>query len=156
MSAYHYASKIEVQFRDCDPLGHVNNAVYVTYFEIARFAYCRDALGFTIEDAVGSESFIMARVECNFRSQARLGDRLDVRIRVSEIGRSSFQFEYEIVQAADGRVVADGKSVQVSFNYQAQRSIPVPESFRAKVERFEERTFARPTPASAAPVAPTA
>jgi acyl-CoA thioester hydrolase len=156
MSAYHYASKIEVQFRDCDPLGHVNNAVYVTYFEIARFAYCRDALGFTIEDAVGSESFIMARVECNFRSQARLGDRLDVRIRVSEIGRSSFQFEYEIVQAADGRVVADGKSVQVSFDYQAQRSIPVPESFRAKVERFEERTFARPTPAPATPVAPTA
>jgi acyl-CoA thioester hydrolase len=152
MSSYHYTSRIEVQFRDCDPLGHVNNAVYVTYFEIARFAYCRDALGFTIEDAVGSESFIMARVECNFRSQARLGDRLDVRIRVSEIGRSSFQFEYEIVQAADGRVVADGKSVQVSFDYKAQRSIPVPESFRAKVERFEERTFARPAPAPAAPI----
>lgn len=148
MSSYHYTSKIEVQFRDCDPLGHVNNAVYVTYFEIARFAYCRDALGFTIEDAVGSESFIMARVECNFRSQARLGDRLDVRIRVSEIGRSSFHFEYEIAQA-DGRVVADGKSVQVSFNYQAQKSIPVPESFREKVERFEQRTFARPTPAPA-------
>jgi acyl-CoA thioester hydrolase len=146
MSSYHYTSKIEVQFRDCDPLGHVNNAVYVTYFEIARFAYCRDALGFTIEDAVGSESFIMARVECNFRAQARLGDRLDVRIRVSDIGRSSFQFEYEIVQA-DGRVVADGKSVQVSFDYRAQKSIPVPESFRAKVERFEQRTFARPTPA---------
>jgi acyl-CoA thioester hydrolase len=151
MSSYHYTSKIEVQFRDCDPLGHVNNAVYITYFEIARFAYCRDALGFTIEDAVGSESFIMARVECNFRSQARLGDHLDVRIRVSEIGRSSFQFEYEIVQAADGRVVADGKSVQVSFDYHAQKSIPVPESFRAKVERFEQRTFARPTPAPAAP-----
>lgn len=147
-NAYHYTKPIEVQFRDCDPLGHVNNAVYVTYFEIARFAYCRDALGFTIEDAVGSESFIMARVECNFRSQARLGDRLDVRIRVSDIGRSSFQFEYEIAHA-DGRVVADGKSVQVSFNYQAQKSIPVPESFRAKVERFERRTFARPTPAPA-------
>ncbi len=57
MYSYHYASKIEVQFRDCDPLGHVNNAVYVTYFEIARVAYCRDALGFTLEDAVGSESF---------------------------------------------------------------------------------------------------
>jgi acyl-CoA thioester hydrolase len=149
MSSYHYASKIEVQFRDCDPLGHVNNAVYITYFEIARFAYCRDALGFTAEDAVGSSSFIMARVECNFRSQARLGDRLAVRIRVSGISRSSFTFDYEIVQEADGRVVADGKSVQVMFDYKAQRSIPVPESFRAKVERFEQTTFARPTPAPA-------
>ena len=147
MSSYHYASKIEVQFRDCDPLGHVNNAVYITYFEIARFAYCRDALGFTLGDAVGSESFIMARVECNFRSQARLGDRLDVRIRVSGISRSSFTFDYEIVHS-DGRVVADGKSVQVMFDYQAQRSIQVPESFRAKVERFEQTTFARPAPAA--------
>jgi acyl-CoA thioester hydrolase len=146
MSSYHYASKIEVQFRDCDPLGHVNNAVYVTYFEIARFAYCRDALNFTAEDALGAESFIMARVECNFRSQARLGDRLEARIRVSGISRSSFTFDYEIVHEADGRVVADGKSVQVTFDYKAQRSIPVPESFRTKVERFEQTTFARPTP----------
>ena len=145
---YRYSKRVEVQFRDCDPLGHVNNAVYITYFEIARFAYCRDALGFTIGDAVGSESFIMARVECNFRSQARLGDRLDVRIRVSGISRSSFTFDYEIVHAADGRVVADGKSVQVMFDYKAQRSIQVPESFRAKVETFEQTTFARPAPAA--------
>lgn len=151
MSAYHYAAKIEVQFRDCDPLGHVNNAVYITYFEVARFAYCRDALSFTLGDAVGSESFIMARVECNFRSQARLGDRLAVRIRVSGISRSSFTFDYEIVHDADGRVVADGKSVQVMFDYKEQRTIPVPESFRTKVEGFEQTTFARPTPAPAAP-----
>ena len=153
MSVYHYAKKIEVQFRDCDPLGHVNNAVYITYFEIARFAYCRDALGFTPEDAVGSASFIMARVECNFRSQARLGDWLDVRIRVSGISRSSFTFDYEIVEASDGRVVADGKSVQVTFDYKAQRSIPVPEDFRAKVESFEQTTFARPAPSPTAPIA---
>jgi acyl-CoA thioester hydrolase len=150
MSVYHYAKKIEVQFRDCDPLGHVNNAVYITYFEIARFAYCRDALKFTPEDAVGSSSFIMARVECNFRSQARLGDWLDVRIRVSGISRSSFTFDYEVVEASDGRVVADGKSVQVTFDYRAQRSIPVPEDFRAKVESFEQTTFVRPTPAPTA------
>ena len=73
---------------------------------------------FTAGDALGSSSFIMARVECNFRSQARLGDRLEVRIRVSGIGRSSFTFDYEIVQAADGRVVADGKSVQVIVRLQ--------------------------------------
>ena len=144
--AYRYSKPIEVQFRDCDPLGHVNNAVYITYFEIARFAYCRDALGFTPADATGSSSFIIARVECNFRSQAHLGAHLDVRIRIGEIGRSSFTFEYEIVHQADGRVVADGKSVQVSFDYTQQRSIPVPDEFRTRVEAFEQRKFARSSP----------
>jgi acyl-CoA thioester hydrolase len=144
--SYRYTKTIEVQFRDCDSLAHVNNAVYITYFEVARFAYCRDALGFTPDDATGSDSFIIARVECNFRSQARLGDLLDVRIRIGEIGRSSFTFEYEIVQQADGRVVADGKSVQVAFDYTEQRSIPVPDEFRRRVEAFEQRKFARSSP----------
>jgi acyl-CoA thioester hydrolase len=147
MSSYHFAARIEVQFRDCDPLGHVNNAVYITYFEVARFAYCREALGFTPEDAIGSASFIIARVECNFRSQARLGDVLAARIRISGISRSSFTFDYEIVQEADGTIVADGKSVQVTFDYEAQRSIPVPDGFRAKIERFEQTTFPQPSPA---------
>lgn len=146
---YRFAKQIEVQFRDCDPLGHVNNAVYVTYFEVARFAYCREALGY---DQWGPLSFIMARVECNFRSQARLADPLDVRIRLSEIGRSSFVFEYEIVHAAEGRVVADGRSVQVMFDYEAQRSVPVPDDFRQRVERFEGRIFAKSSPDSVASV----
>jgi acyl-CoA thioester hydrolase len=145
---YRFSKSIEVQFRDCDPLGHVNNAVYITYFEMARFAYVRDALGYP--SVIEPLSFIIARVECNFRSQARLGDMLDVRIVLSEIGRSSFTFEYEIVQAVDGRVVADGRSVQVSFDYRIQRSVPVQDDFRARVEAYEQRAFAKssPTPVS--------
>jgi acyl-CoA thioester hydrolase len=145
--SFRFAKTIEVQFRDCDSLGHVNNAVYVTYFEVARFAYCRDALGFTPEKATGPSSFIMARVECNFRSESRLGDQLDVRIRVSEIGRSSFAFEYEIVDKADGRLVADGRSVQVMYDYHARRKILVPDEFRSRVGEFEQRVFDKPSPA---------
>jgi acyl-CoA thioesterase FadM len=95
--------------------------------------------------ATGPLSFIIARVECNFRSQARLGDELDVRIKLADIGRASFVFEYEIVQVRDGRVVADGRSVQVMYDYSRQQSIPVPDDFRARAERFEQRIFAKPT-----------
>ena len=143
--SYRFTKRLEVQFRDCDPLGHVNNAVYITYLEVVRFAYCKDALGFTADLAIGPLSFIMARVECNFRSQARLGDELDVRIRLSDIGRSSFAFEYEIVQARDGRLVADARSVQVMYDYERQQSVPVPDEFRARSERFEQRIFAKST-----------
>jgi acyl-CoA thioester hydrolase len=147
--SYRYTKRIEVQFRDCDPLGHVNNAVYITYLEIARFAYCAEALAFSPEMALGPLSFIIARVECNFRSQARLGDALDVRIRISDIGRSSFVFDYEILQAGDGRIVADARSVQVMYDYSLQRSVRVPDDFRARVERFEQRTFAKDSPVPA-------
>jgi acyl-CoA thioester hydrolase len=108
--------------------------VFATYFEIARSAYWRDALGYASFDDC---PFIIARVEVNYRSQARLGELLDVRTRLSRIGTSSFAIDYEVVEASDGRLVADGKSVQVMFDYQAQRSRPVPEDFRVRVARFE-------------------
>jgi acyl-CoA thioester hydrolase len=135
--AFRYAKRVEVRFRDCDPLGHVNNAVYATYFELARFGYWREALAYTRADGF---SFIMARVELNYRSQAHAGEELDVAIRVGRIGRSSFTFDYRIVES--GRVVADGSSVQVMFDYAAQKSQPVPDAFRARVSAFEQREFA--------------
>jgi acyl-CoA thioester hydrolase len=138
---FRYSTRIDVRFRDCDPLGHVNNAVYATYFEVARFGYWRDALGHTRADGF---SFIMARVECNYRAQAHVGEALDVRIRVGRIGRSSFTFEYEIVAVHDGRLVADGSSVQVMFDYATQKSQPVPDAWRARVAAFEQRAFPSP------------
>ena len=44
MSQYRFAHQIEVRFRDCDSMGHVNNAVYFTYMEQTRFAYWRELL----------------------------------------------------------------------------------------------------------------
>ncbi len=138
---FRFSTRLEVRFRDCDPLGHVNNAVYATYFEVARFAYWREALRYTRHDGF---SFIMARVECNYRAQAHVGDALDVHIRVGRIGRSSFTFDYQIVAAEGGRLVADGGSVQVMFDYAAQQSRPVSEAFRARVSAFEQRDYPPP------------
>jgi acyl-CoA thioester hydrolase len=135
---FRFSTRIDVRFRDCDPLGHVNNAVYATYFEVARFGYWRTALGYTPADGF---SFIMARVECNYRSQAHAGASLDVAVRVGRIGRSSFTFEYRITDAASGRLVADGSSVQVNFDYASQKSRPVSDAFRARVSAFEQRPF---------------
>ena len=111
---------------------------------MARFAYWREALGYTRADGF---SFIMARVECNYRAQAHAGEALDVSVRVGRIGRSSFTFDYRVVAAEDGRLVADGSSVQVMFDYAAQQSRPVPDAFRARVSGFEQRDFS----ASASP-----
>ena len=135
---FRHATRIDIRFRDCDPLGHVNNAVYATYFEVARFSYWREALGYARAEGF---SFIMARVEVNFRAQAHAGEALDVRVRVGRIGHRSFTFDYEIVAIADGRLVADGSSVQVMFDYAAQQSRPVPDAFRARVTAFEQREF---------------
>src|SRR5688500_11013600 len=95
-----FSHRIEVRFSDCDPLGHANNAKYLTYLEQARLAHWRAVWGFgTREDVPG---VILARAEIDFRRPARYGDMLDVRIGLAGIGRTSFTYDYEIVDD-DGR-----------------------------------------------------
>src|SRR5207247_1746391 len=74
---------------------------------------------------------IIARAECDYRAPAHFGDELEVRLRVGVIGRSSVVLEYEIAQAGTDRQVAVGKTVMVSYDYEAARSVPLPEATSA-------------------------
>jgi acyl-CoA thioester hydrolase len=129
--AWKFEHELEVRFRDCDPMGHVNNAVYLTYLEAARFAWWRSAFG-----ALGlkEHGFIIARVEIDFRKPAMPGDRLLIRLRIDAVGRSSFTFAYEIVNAKTRELVAEAKSVQVAYDYAQGRTVPLSDTLRARLE----------------------
>ncbi len=136
MEGFRFCHRLQVRFRDCDPMRHVNNAVYFTYLEQARFAYWREVIRVAHSD---ERSFILARAECDYKSAALPGEWLDVWLRTASIGRSSFAFEYEIVSDEDGRRVASARSVQVMFDYVSNRSFPVPQELAEKLEEYEGR-----------------
>jgi acyl-CoA thioester hydrolase len=129
--------RLPVRFRDCDPLGHVNNAVYLTYLEQARFALWRAQADFLPRSTSGPRGcgFIMARAEVDFRAQARYGDDLEVRLSLAAIGRTSFTYAYDVVRIPEEHVVAAAKTVQVWFDYDAERPVPISDELRAKLAR---------------------
>ncbi len=132
---------IQVRWCDLDALGHVNNAVYLSYFELARLAYVNALLpGADLDPATWLPRdfpFILAQLEIHYRSPAVLTDRLQVSIHVSRVGRKSFVFEYALTDTNTGRLVADGSSVQVYFDYTAGESRPVPEETIRRIEEFQ-------------------
>ena len=130
-----FSHSIEVRFRDCDPLGHVNNAAYLTYLEQARLFYWRSLWGFGIDAERGNTGVgvIMARAEIDYRLPARYGQTLDVRIDLAAIGRTSFTYDYEIVDE-QGRVVASARTVQVMYDYTASKPVPIPPEIRHKMQ----------------------
>ena len=128
-----FSHRLEVRFADCDPLDHANNAMYLTYLEQARFAHWRSLWGFgTRQQHPGIPGVILARVEIDYRRPARYGDVLEIRIAVAGIGRTSFTYDYEIVDEA-GNLVASAKSVMVMYDYAAAKSVAVPEEIRRKL-----------------------
>jgi acyl-CoA thioester hydrolase len=126
----------DVAFRDLDGLGHVNNAVYLSYVESARLAYMQEVLGALELEELG----IVADVKISFRSPASLGETLEVGQRVSRVGETSLVFDFEI-RGGDGRLVAEGSTVHVAFDYGMRRPVPVPEEWRSRIESYEARSL---------------
>jgi acyl-CoA thioester hydrolase len=120
VSEFPWRHRERVRFRDCDAMGHVNNAVYSTYLEESRIG----VLG-------GLNAFILARVEIDFRSELRMGEEVEVRTRCSRIGSKSFDLEHEI--AAGDRVVAEAKSILVAYDYALGASVPIPDGLRRRL-----------------------
>lgn len=131
--------RVVARFRDCDPLGHVNNAVYLTYLEQARFALWRDQLNFVVTPPSPGgrrgEAFILARAEVDFRAQVRHGDEIEVRLSLATVGRTSVQYSYELADVRSGTVVATAKTVQVWFDYDDNRPVPIDDALKEKLSR---------------------
>ena len=133
MSATAFTFPIRIVPADIDFMGHVNNAVYLTYLEQARFAHWRAVWGFDFEGLPeNAPGVILARAEIDYRRPARYGDMLEVRISLERIGRTSFSYTYEIVDQEE-RVVAEAKSVQVMYDYAAGKPVPLSEEMRSKL-----------------------
>ncbi len=133
---YRVKMPIKVRFRDTDMLGHVNNALYSTYFESGRLQYWAELNG---GHSFENWPFILARTEIDFLAEAHAVQDLTLGIRVSRLGTKSFDLEYLLVRDEDGETIARGRSVQVMFDYQTKQTLPISDETRARLVEFEGR-----------------
>ena len=142
---FQYRRPIEVRFGDTDAMGHVNNAVYLTYVELARAGYYRAVTGGRI--GIGAtereQALILAEARLGFRAPAFFGEILTVEVRTASIGRSSFTMEFRLTADENpyghARLVATASTVQVGFDYDAGRVEPLRGDIVAALEAFEGR-----------------
>lgn len=126
-----YTTPIQLRFRDIDALGHVNSAVYFTYFELARVDYFNNL----DEMDWSSMSLVVAKIEMEYKHQVKLKDKLFASVWVSRIGTKSFDMECSIVKEKNGeqQEVAKGKAILVCFNFKINETVPVPELWKQKM-----------------------
>ena len=119
---------LATRYNDYDTKGHVNNAVFLTYFEMARERAWVEGLG-----GGADFPFILAEATVQYRSEAMIGDPLEIEITTTEIRTKAWVWSYTITHARDGRVVAEGRTVQVAYDYDAHRTIAIPPDIAAKL-----------------------
>jgi acyl-CoA thioester hydrolase len=126
-----YIHSIEVRFRDIDALGHVNNAVLVSFLEQARFQWWRAYLG---DRKFTEEGFLIARIEVDYRQPILLTDLVRVALHCSRVGNSSFDLDYRVYREQDNATLAVAKTIQVMLDFKTQRPAPLREETRRWME----------------------
>ncbi|HEK9098935.1 acyl-CoA thioesterase [Bacillus pfraonensis] len=129
-----FKQDIIVRFSECDSLGHVNNANYFTYFEEARNELFKI---FNPSLEIESWNLIVASTQCDFIREAAYAQKITVYTWISEIGNASFQVEH-VIQDKNQNWIARGKVILVHFNFQSQKSIPLPKEIRRVLSKHNE------------------
>lgn len=126
---------IAVRFADIDVMGHVNNAVYLTYFEEARIAWFNDLI--RGEWNWQTDGIVLARNEIDYIEPVLLNDQLRILTECEHVGTSSLVISYKVYRRKSGeaneQLCSKGKSILVCFDYTKGTKREVPQAWREKL-----------------------
>ncbi len=126
--------KIQIRFSDCDMMDHVNNAVYLSYIEMARIHYFTHLFG-TDRDWK-KNGIIVRKNEIEYLKPVLFRDEAFIHASITHIGNSSFVMAYELQVGKETYTKAE--SVLVYFNSETQQSTPIPEEFKVQLEKIKK------------------
>lgn len=128
------ALRIPVAWGDMDALAHVNNTVFLRWFESARIAWW-ERLGFSDRPQSDGIGPILARTAIDYRRPVTYPDTVEVSVKTLRVGGKSVTLGYEVRSSAqDGAIVAEGETVLVLFDYHRKVAVPLDDTLRRKME----------------------
>ena len=140
LGEYPVVTILPVQWGDQDAFGHVNNTVPIRWFESSRIAYLLKT-DMAVLDA-GGLSPILVSVTCNYRQQIHYPDTVHIGARVRRVSTSSIQICHRVYSESQKAVVIEGETVMAVFDYEGQKTVPVPDNIRRQINALEGKSVA--------------
>lgn len=127
-------SRFSVPFADVDMMRHVNNVAYIRWTEMMRSEYFAQVMKVPVN---GDHGMIQATINFTYERQLLYREQIVVGCRISRIGNKSFDFAYEIWSETCGHRAAHGITTMVAFDFVANQTIAVPQSWREAIAEYE-------------------
>ena len=119
------------QIADTDMQGHINFLAYSKWFDRVRTPIYREldpTLNFK------PHGMVVLKTEITFLKEVYVQHDVDLRAWVSVLGNKSFEMTQECRQ--NGELCAVGKTIFCAFNFDEHKSEPIPDAFRAVLEKY--------------------
>lgn len=132
---FRFKMKLDIRWSDMDEMRHVNNAVYLTYFEQARVYYFHEACQWNWKE-IGA---ILANAHVDYLRPVVFPNDTYVYVRTSKLGNKSFEVSYIITSIVKGveELTTTGSTTMVMFDYKTNSSVPMPDHLRERISNYE-------------------
>ncbi len=134
--AYHHTLPIQFRFTDADRFGHVNNSVYLQYYDTAKVDYF-EKVGANIFHR--DHAMVIAHIEFNFLGQVYTTDEVEVQTAITHIGHRSMKLSQRLVDRKSGQVKCEGFSIMVAYDLEKGESAEVWPEWIEALNRYEGR-----------------
>ena len=141
LEGYPLVSKFTVPFSDVDMMQHVNNVAYIRWCEMMRAEYFAQVM---LESINGKRGMIQANINFTYERELTYREPIAIGIKVSRVGSKSWDFHYEIWSEAKQLRVAHGITTVVAYDFEAHKSIEIPQEWRDGIAAYEagpQRSF---------------
>ncbi|MBD5236444.1 MAG: acyl-CoA thioesterase [Bacteroidales bacterium] len=133
LSDFRHSCDIQIRFNDVDVLGHVNNTVYMTYYDTGKAHYFSEILGRRVDWK--HVECVIANIDCAFLAPIFFGEDIEVLTRCEKIGEKSFKLLQVIREKKSGMMKSACETVMVAFDPQSGIAIEIPEEWREALTR---------------------
>lgn len=145
-SAFQFTTEVRVRLNETDAVGIVFHGNYYTYMDVGRADYLRNLDLMERGRPIKGFDNLVVRSACDYHHPAYYDDPIVVYVRIAEIRRTSFRFEFLFVHKRTGRLLASGESIHVAVDLESLRPVPVPEFFRQRIRAYEGDHLAESSP----------
>lgn len=128
--------ELPVAWGDMDAFGHVNNTIYLRWFESVRIAFFA-AVAIPHREIEQREAPILARTSCTFELPLIYPDTVRVQCAIGRIGTKSFTMLYEVHSVTHGKRAAQGDGVIVWYDYASESTVPLPDDLRERLGAYQ-------------------
>ncbi len=137
LTHYRHHLPVQLRFNDIDILGHLNNTVYFSLFDLGKARYFGAVRSGKIDWQ--KVETVIANVNCSYIRQVRFGENIEILTRCVAIGHKSFTLDQLMVNADTGEAKAHCQTIMVFFDQETQQAAEVPEIWRRSFAEYESR-----------------
>ena len=139
VDAFRHRADVQLRFNDVDVLGHVNNTVYLSFYDLGKALYFTAVRGRKMDWT--NVDRVIANINCSYLAPIVFGEEIEVLTRCVAVGHKSFELQQMLREKRTGEVKSVCETVMVNYDQATHRSVDISPEARKEYSDFEGVTF---------------